>query len=304
MKTDWQSNTTLFTRYAWITLGYNILVILWGALVRATGSGAGCGANWPSCQGEFIPLTNQLETMIEFAHRASSGLALLLVLGLVIWAFRSFIPGHRARRAATWSMIFILIEALVGAGLVLFELVAENSSIARAVIISVHLANTFLLLGALTFTALWSTGPVAVQWKMEQRFWLFLSMLSLIVLGMTGAITALGDTLFPLSVARERITNHFLIELRVWHPVLAVFLGAFVAFIAHRTGTHHRMLSWRLIGLIGIQFIFGLMNIWLKAPVWMQMIHLLFADLIWIVFVIFADSVLSGHKQESEPHPN
>ncbi len=302
MNATQQNKVTLFSRFAWITLGYNVLVILWGALVRATGSGAGCGANWPTCQGEVIPLTNQIETIIEFAHRASSGIALLLVLGLVIWAFRIFMPGHRVRLAATWSMIFILIEALVGAGLVLFELVAENSSAARAIIIAVHLANTFLLLGALTFTASWSTGPAVVEWKMEQRFWFFLSMLSLIVLGMTGAITALGDTLFPVSVARERITNHFLVELRVWHPVLAVFLGAFVAFIAHRIGTHHRILSWRLVSLIGVQFIFGLMNIWLKAPVWMQMIHLLFADLIWIVFVIFADSVLTQQSPKTD-HP-
>lgn len=295
-----QKAATPFQKFAWFTLGYNVLVILWGALVRATGSGAGCGANWPSCQGEVIPLSGQIETMIEFAHRASSGIALLLVLGLVIWAFRSFIPGHRVRRAAMWSMILILVEALIGAGLVLFELVAENSSVVRAIVISLHLVNTFMLLGALTFTAWWANGPAAVQWKMDQRFWLFLSMMSLLLLGMTGAITALGDTLFPLSIARERIRNHFLEDLRVWHPVLAVFLGAFVALTAYRLRAFHRLLSQSLVGLIGLQFIIGLTNIWLKAPIWMQMIHLLFADLIWIVFVIFADVVLSKNPQQEK----
>ncbi len=44
-----------FSRYAWGVLLWNVLVALWGAYVRATGSGAGCGSHWPTCNGEILP---------------------------------------------------------------------------------------------------------------------------------------------------------------------------------------------------------------------------------------------------------
>ena len=138
-----------FARYAWFVLGYNLLVIVWGAYVRASGSGAGCGNHWPLCKGEVIPRAAALETLVEVTHRLTSGLALIFVIGLVFWAFRRFPRGHHVRRASIVSLIFILTEALIGAGLVLFEYVAANASHARAFWMSGHLINTFLLLGSL-----------------------------------------------------------------------------------------------------------------------------------------------------------
>src|SRR6266540_6286398 len=105
-----------FAKYAWFALAFNLLVIVWGAFVRASGSGAGCGSHWPLCNGEVVPVNPSIERVIEFTHRGMSGVALLLVLGMVIWAFRAYPPG-RVRRGAVASMIFILIEALIGAAL-------------------------------------------------------------------------------------------------------------------------------------------------------------------------------------------
>jgi len=138
-----------FKRFAWGVLGYNIFVILWGALVRATGSGAGCGKHWPLCNGEVIPRAQSLETLIEFSHRLTSGLALILVLILFFWARRKFEKGQFERKWSGISLVLILIEALIGAGLVLLELVADNSSVARAFALGLHLANTFFLLAML-----------------------------------------------------------------------------------------------------------------------------------------------------------
>ena len=137
-----------YATFAWVTLGINILVIIWGAFVRATGSGAGCGSNWPLCHGEVIPQSAGVETMIEFSHRISSGVALIAVAILFIWAWRIYPRGYRTRRAANATMIFMIIEALIGAGLVLLEYTASNVSIARAYWMAGHLINTFLLLGA------------------------------------------------------------------------------------------------------------------------------------------------------------
>ena len=87
------------SRFAWGVLAYNIAVIVWGAAVRATGSGAGCGDHWPLCNGSVIQHYPTAATLIEFAHRASSGVALLAVVGLLVWTFRTAPRRHLARSA-------------------------------------------------------------------------------------------------------------------------------------------------------------------------------------------------------------
>ena len=161
---------TRLARFAWLVLGWNVAVILWGAFVRATGSGAGCGAHWPLCNGEVVPRAPALETMIEFTHRATSGLALLLVFALCLWVFREKPKGHPARRAAGASVFFILTEAAVGAGLVLFRLVGQNDSVARALFMAGHLANTFVLLACLTLTAHWCATDARLRPEAVSRF--------------------------------------------------------------------------------------------------------------------------------------
>src|SRR5215211_8697058 len=150
-----------FATYAWLVTALTLAVILWGAFVRASRSGDGCGAHWPLCNGSVVPDASQAKTLVEFAHRATSGVAFLLVLGLCVWAFRAFGRGHAARRAAALSGFFIVTESLIGAGLVLLRLVGGNASVARAVYLSVHLVNTFLLVAALALTAWWAARGVA-----------------------------------------------------------------------------------------------------------------------------------------------
>jgi heme A synthase len=292
---------TRFSIYAWVVLAYNLLVILWGAYVRATGSGAGCGAHWPLCNGLVVPREPQIETMVEFAHRLSSGLAFILVLILLVWAFRSYPKGHPVRLGAMLSMIFIIAEALVGAGLVLFGWVATNESIGRVVSISVHLVNTFLLVAALALTAWWASGGERLVLRGQGiAVWLFtLGFLGVLVLGVSGAITALGDTLFPAGSLRQGIaqdfapTAHFLVRLRVWHPLIALLNGLYLLFLGgliylFRATPRVQRLALALIGVFVAQLVAGMINLGLLAPVWMQLIHLLLADLVWIVLVLLA----------------
>jgi heme A synthase len=312
-----------FAKYAWIVLAANLLVILWGAYVRATGSGAGCGNHWPLCNGEIVPRATQIETAIEFAHRLSSGAVLLLVIGLVFWAYRQYPKGHPVRLGATLSMIFIITEALVGAGLVLFEWVAKDASIGRVISISVHLVNTFLLLAALTMTAWWASGGEAISFKNRgATTWAFaFGFGGILLIGVTGAITALGDTLFPAGTLAEGIqqdfaaTAHFLVRLRVWHPVIAIGVGFYLLFVSGVVGMSTeirpvRRVAILVIGLVLIQWMAGLVNILLLAPVWMQLIHLLLADLVWISWVllsanVFTRSAAAGNTiaQNIEPSP-
>src|SRR5262245_31581437 len=184
-----------FIRFAWLTLGITIVVIVWGAVVRATGSGAGCGSHWPLCNGQVVPRSPTAETLIELAHRVTSGLALVLVVGLVVGAWRLFPRGHPVRRSAGAAGILMVLEALIGAGLVLLELVAQNTSVARAWWMAGHLVNTFLLVAALTLAAWYATRGEAPRLRGNGRLAgaLGFALAGSLVLGVSGAVTALGD---------------------------------------------------------------------------------------------------------------
>jgi heme a synthase len=300
-------NNSRFTKYAWFLVLYNMFVIVWGAVVRATGSGAGCGNHWPQCGGSILPSLERLETVIEFVHRLTSGLDGILVIVLVIWAFRLQPVQWFVRRMAVMSFIFIIIEGGLGAALVRFELVADNSSWARAVMIGLHLLNTLILLAFLTLTA-WGASQEKTYFQITAQTRLFalfiVGMVLFAILSAAGAITALGDTLFPPQSVVGGIeqslspTAHFLEQLRVWHPIIAIVTSIYLFtlgwYVQRSTPSEHlaTRINW-LFMIIATQIGVGVMNIALHAPLWMQVVHLLLADTLWILLMIVTSETLT-----------
>lgn len=295
-----------FAVLAWANVAYNLLVILWGAFVRATGSGAGCGDHWPLCDGQVLPRAPSTEMLIEFTHRLTSGVALLGALALLIWAFRAYERGHRVRRGALAAMIFMLLEALLGAGLVLFELVAHNASAARAGAMALHLVNTFLLLGALTLTAWWASGGAPISLRGHGRLpWLLgLGLLGTALVGSSGAVTALGDTLLQHGILPGGVNQpigsgtHPLVQMRIIHPIIGTLVALYTLFLAravtaYRPEPQARGFAWGLVALFFLQILLGGLNVSLKAPVWMQLVHLLMADATWIALVLLSAVALA-----------
>lgn len=346
-------------RYCRFLLGYNLAVIVWGAYVRASGSGAGCGSHWPSCNGEVVPPRPSTATLIEYSHRVSSGLVLVLVAALVVWAFMAVPKGHPLRRGAVLSLVFTLSEAAVGAGLVLFKLVAHDESLARALVISTHLLNTLLLLAALTLAAYAAgafrtaagagssaagalssaasdassgaaaraasygaagallpgvdgriasgstaaaTGAGGPKRRPMPGWSLALGLAATMAIAATGAVSALGDTLFPASSLSGGLAqdlspaSHLLLRLRTIHPLLAIALGAYLLHLCKQVsaaGPEARRWANRLRLLVVVQWTLGLLNIALLAPVWLQLTHLLIADLLWIALVLMALEALA-----------
>ena len=296
------------SRFAWGVLVWNLAVILWGAYVRATGSGAGCGAHWPLCNGEMVPRAPSLEMLVEFSHRITSGLALVSVMVLFVWTWRSASASPAARKAAAWSAFFMVTEAAVGAMLVLFRLVADNATMARAMFMAVHLMNTFALLAAMTLTAWWLSDKPAITFSGASRGhrWVALGAVALFVVGVSGAVAALGDTLYPAQslasgLAQDLSSGSILmIRLRVWHPLLAVLAGAGLITAGNRLrgSADADTATWgRLLALgAGTQLAAGFVNVLLLAPVWMQLVHLLLADLVWTAFILASASVLADRR--------
>src|SRR5580704_15975852 len=224
-----------FARFAWGVLWYNVAVILWGAFVRATGSGAGCGAHWPLCDGVVAPVSTNIHKIIEYTHRAMTGIDTPLIAGLVIWAFRAFPRLHPARRAATLSGVFLLTEALIGALLVKIQHVAQN---ADAYTESAHLVNTLTLVACLTLTAWFGAGNPPPKLRGRAVWMAAISLGAMMLLSVTGVIAALGDTLFPAPTLAAGLAQDFspassvLLRLRGLHPLIAAAVGAWLTLYA------------------------------------------------------------------------
>ena len=296
------------SRVAWGVLGYTVLVVLWGAFVRASGAGAGCGAHWPLCNGEVLPTAPALNTMIEFGHRVTSALAGLAAVVLVVVVWRGTDRGAASRTASVAALVFMVLEGALGAGLVLFEYVAYNPSIGRAVWMAAHLANTFLLMGALTLTAWWSEGFETPRIGTGRGGWVAAALVSTLVLGAGGAVTALGDTLV-LGGGLDPATNPVVATLlgaRVFHPAMAfVTLGVVGAAVALTRGASARgtALGFAVLGGFLVQMAMGALNVALQAPIWMQILHLLLTDLIWIGLVVWASETLAAPVKERALSP-
>ena len=296
---------SLSRAWAW-SVFYTLFVILFGAVVRITGSGAGCGQHWPTCHGEVAHLPRSVETVIELSHRVTSGVSMLLVFFLTVWTFRRLSPGHVARRCAVWSSVFMVTEALVGAGLVLLELVGKNDSVSRALVMGLHLLNTYALLFAMVGAA-WAS-----RFLKQRQLHLFsneagrtargedsglahpriyvLGAVLIVAVSAAGAVTALGDTVYPvagrssLDVAGEIVRGtHFLEHLRGVHPILAALAAGFWLSAGARFSA-----PWgrAILIVVLVQLGVGLLNIYLSAPGWMQVVHLALANALWLCWVL------------------
>jgi heme A synthase len=314
---DWSSSKARrqFGAFAAAVLAYNIPVILWGAYVRISFSGDGCGANWPFCNGQVIPRHMAAPMAIEFTHRAMTSLDTFATLAMVIWAFLSFPKRHAVRRYSVLSLVFLFIEALLGAGLVLFRLVANNQSAGRAWYLSAHLTNTLLLLGALAATAwLAYTGLDRLRWaSLPPRN--LIALIVTIAVSVTGAIAALGDTLFPATSLAAGVRQDFssatgaLLRLRMLHPAVAILGAAYLLWVAAAAiksagNNRHLFVAAKLVIIaIILQIAMGLVNVALLAPVWMQLTHLLVADLVWITVVMLALESIRATADKAQAVP-
>jgi cytochrome c oxidase assembly protein subunit 15 len=289
-----------FVRFVWFVLAYDVLVVLWGAYVRASFSGDGCGSHWPLCNGEVVPHLAQTKTIVELSHRVSSGGSLVLAVALLVWARRAFGPRSPVRRGALWAFVFTASEALIGAALVLLRLVAHDVSLRRAVSTSLHLSNTFLLLASLAITARVAGGDALPS--LRPRGWpAFLALGALgttLIVAATGALAALGDTLYPSHSVAQGLAADIapsapvLIHLRSLHPFVAVGAGVFVLALAAVSRARALPVAYF------VQLALGILNITLLAPTWLQIAHLLTADVVWVLLVLVAMNALSASREE------
>ncbi len=287
------SGSARFVRFAWGFLAYLIAVILFGAWVRISHSGAGCGSHWPTCNGAIVPLDPSAAALIEYTHRLSSGLCGILGIVLLVWAWQAFGKG-RVTAAAGLTLLFIVFEGAIGAGLVLGGLTADDDSAMRAAVIALHLVNTLFLTACAALCLRWAQAPEAARRVFAGRAPAFaLGMAAFVLTAASGAVTALGDTLFASAEVID--AGHFLVRLRIVHPVLAVAAAGYLLWLLAPQAPADR---WAKAALhtTGAQVALGFLNIALSAPAWLQIVHLLAANVLWICLVVAAGARTANRR--------
>jgi heme a synthase len=301
-------------RLAWLIVAYNMTVILWGAYVRESGSGAGCGSRWPLCNGEILPSITQSQALIEFMHRVTSAVSLILVFFLVVWCRRHTSKGDWPRYSSVGGLFLLFNEAILGAALVLFDHVGLDPSAAHALFLCLHFGNTLLLLAALTLTARWLSNSnrkrrFFVVAKLHERIAIGLGLFSVMVIGMTGSLAGLGDTVFPAGSLRYALvqdfssSSHALLRLRLLHPVAAVMGSIYVLWLLRSVWGKQDHSRWTFVLAVALiaQITLGAINVILLAPVWLQLTHLLVAEVFWILLVLASADSLFAHQRSGVP---
>lgn len=289
-------SNTKFRSFAFYLLIYTLLVILWGAWVRISHSGDGCGDTWPLCNGQLIPEAQRGKTWVEFGHRLTSGLYGLIVIYFWWVARKTYPKGHFTRLTANFTLFFTITEALLGAKLVLFGLVATNASGYRALIIALHQLNSFMLTGAVGLAIASATldAPLRSFTTANRRYallpWL------IVIVGVTGAWASLSNSLFPSTDLLSGFMqdwdkdSHFLIKLRVLHPILALTIGGYLIYFFWNksqmaTSFILQKKSLHLAAAFFCALSFGVMTLVFLAPVWMKIVHLTLAHVVWVMLL-------------------
>lgn len=305
-----ETKLTRFAKYCWFVLAYNLLVIIWGVFLRASKSGDGCGMHWLTCHGEVVPSAPELKTVIEFSHRITSALDGVIVIGLLLWTIVRWRGGSepgRVLKAAIGSFVLVVIEGLLGAGLVLTGNTAENLTAARPFWMGAHLLTTLVLLAFLTFTAWFASGRPPFSFRVDGRTrgMIAAGVLAFLLVGMTGSIAALTNLLYPSNSIAEGIAKDFaessniLLRLRIAHPIVSTLAALYLLLLVRhlrllapasaRTARLARAASAAIIA----QVAFGSLTLLMLAPILMQVGHLLLADFIWILLLMLTASALA-----------
>ena len=267
----------------------SIISIIAGAIVRATGSGDGCGSSWPTCNGKIIPELKNTSELIEFSHRAISGILLIITIAIFIKSFNDKTPVNW-RRLIWLLTFFVILEALIGGVIVIYEWVGLNSSIPRIIAVPLHLVNTFGLLGSYTLLFyLTKNSKTNINNFYDRGF--KTALILFLLTGATGSITALADVIFPSETFIIGLSEDFnpsselLTRLRILHPIVASVLSLYLYSEANRLEKEHRIFSRNIKALVLLGVCLGILNVFSNIILILSILHLLIADLLWITYI-------------------
>ncbi|HEV8537246.1 MAG TPA: heme o synthase [Candidatus Limnocylindria bacterium] len=283
---------TLSPRYralVYLSLAAAFLVVVWGGVVRVTGSGLGC-PDWPLCHGQFLPSLDPA-TRIEWTHRFLAIVSGLTVAAMVLWTFTAY----RADRRVLWLAIAIAVlyplQGVLGGITVLLELPHEW--------VTLHLANAELLLAALTILAVLVRWPIA---RAQSGGWTWLALAAAIgtfVLLLSGAYVRAANATtaclsWPLCGAGDYVTPSGDAAIAMAHRVVAVGVGVIIVAACLEAWRHRREapglgpLAVSTVAIFVLQVAIGAANPLTQFSPWALGAHPAAASLLWCSVVALA----------------
>jgi heme A synthase len=299
-----------FRRLTSATIVATLVLVLIGGIVRVSDSGLGCGPagsgthGWPLCEGGVVP-TGSSESVIEFSHRVAATVVGLLILGLIVFAWRR-LRGHTwIVRGSIAAGLLVLAQAALG-GLTVEEGLHEY-------LVAAHLGLAMLLIGllvALRRLAAPEAPPVRAGLGLRTLTIAATALvLATIVAGglvagtegegkpsepVVGAHTACGEQ-FPACLDRFMpFGEDRLVDIQLTHR-LFMYLAAIAVLamtaVALREGVRHPAF-WLASVLLVLQIALGALNVWLGEHAGLIATHLMLGTFLWTTVAIAASSAL------------
>jgi heme A synthase len=305
-----------FRRLAVWTAVITYLLIIWGGIVRVTGSGNGCGTSdqWPLCHGSLLPAW-QLNTLIEFTHRwlATVCTVLVIVLTVATWVW------HRHQRK-------ILVGTSVAAGLFVVQIGLGALTVETNLpggVVMLHLANALLLFAVLIYVAVVATtvgtsrqspgfGSAA---NAAVKTPVVIAVVATYVVALSGAFLVAtnstgGCSSWPLCGSGFSIPTTQSATINVAHRVIAgivvIMLGGLMAVIRkRRSGDRAVAFGTMAVNLLLVlQVAAGALDAIFNLPAGLSALHIALASLLWGAVVAVALLSLQVVGETSPAHPS
>lgn len=260
----------------------SVFVMVLGSVVRATDSGLSC-PDWPLCYDKAIPLFD-MHIFLEWFHRL---VALLLGITLLMGAFSLVKLKSDERKSFRgeffWIFVLFTFQVVLG-GLTVLKLLSPG-------IVATHLINAVLFLGVLYATSRKASflsrvgSPNSLKKTLVslspplRRLFKVLTLLMFAQITLGGSISTTGSASicpeFPTCFGSWWPAGSALVDIQMGHRYLGLFLlilAATLAPVVENPAVRKRL--YVIAGLVVLQIVLGLINIYYTAPAWASSIHL------------------------------
>ena len=296
-------------RFGYLALLLGFAQIVFGAVVRITGSGMGCGDHWPDCYGSFTPAPNAPSLLVEISHRYGAAALSLAILALAIAAWlKRREPGVAGRagvlRPSVLAVVLVIVAALFGAVTIKMQL--------NPLVVATHLAIAMSLLAVLVVVVIRAggLGSRGVSAGSQRTFRSARAAAGLTFLALVfGALTANtpGATAACQGFPWCSFADHGLpLWIHVTHRIIAfLILGHLIgiAIGARKRGEPRPILStaWAALGVVILQILVAGAMVGMHFPPSLRSLHQAVGTALWTVVVALAALAVSRRQYAGTP---
>jgi heme A synthase len=295
-------------RVGYVALLIGFAQVVFGAIVRISGSGLGCGDHWPDCYGAFTPANDAQSLLVEISHRYGAAALSIAIVALAIVALRKRRadgvggPGG-ALRPALLAVLLVIVAALFGAVTVKMEL--------NTMVVVTHLAIAMSLLGVLVIVVVRAGGFGATRLTARSprtfrsaRAAAALTFLALVFGALTANTPGAPQSCRGFPWCRVAVVTGSPFWIQVSHRIIAFLLlghltGVFFAVRKRGESAVLRRAAAAALSVVVLQLVIAAAMVELHLPPGLRSLHQAVGTLLWICVVALA-ALASGSNAATE----